>query len=304
VNHIQGVERAIEALASEQFGALSRAQLLDLGATRRTIEHRLALGAWLSLLPGVYRVASVPPTSEQAAMAATLWSTPDGLLSQQAAAKLWELDGEWGTRVHVLLPSSRSLRSPVVTVHHTTDLLPVDVATLGPIRLTSPLRTVIDLAAELDADALELAIESGLRRWMFSVGQLRWRAASLGGTGRRGSKTLRRLLERDDLGRTDSGWEVRTSQALERAGLPRPVRQHEIRVGGKVVAKPDLSYPEARVALEYDSDRWHTGVARRHADAERRNRLHALGWAVIEVTPASLRHPDDLVALVATALAA
>jgi hypothetical protein len=217
---------------------------------------------------------------------------------------VWELDGEWGTRVHVLVPRGRGLRSPKVTVHHTTDLITADVATLGPIRLISPLRTVIDLAAVLDRDALELAIESGLRRRLFTIGQLRWRADALLGTGRPGSANLRRLLERDDLGRTDSGWEVRTSQFLERAGLARPVRQHEVRVRGTVVARPDLSYPDARIALEYDSDRWHTGTAQRHADAERRNRLRALGWTVIEVTPPTLRRPDDLIALVATALAA
>jgi hypothetical protein len=222
-------------------------------------------------------------------------------VSLQAAAHLWDLDVTCGTRVHVLLPSLRRLPSSKVTVHHTNDLLPADIATLGPVRLTSPLRTVIDLAAGLDADARELAIESGLRRRLFSVGQLRWRSEPLLGTGRPGSTSLRRLLERDDLGRTDSGWEVRTSQALEHAGLPRPVRQHEVRVDGRAIAEPDLSYPEAWIAFEYDSDRWHTGVARRHADAERRNRLRALGWTVIEVTPASLRHPD---ALVATALAA
>jgi hypothetical protein len=304
VKHAQRVERAIEDLASRQFGVFSRAQLLELGATRRAIGYRLSVGAWVSLLPNVYRLASVAQSSEQAATAATLWSAPDGLVALRAAARLWELDGQWGTRVHVLLPSSRSLRSPLVTVHHTTDLLPADIGALGAIRLTSPLRTVIDLAAVVDADALELAIESGLRRRLFSVGQLRWRAEALLGTGRPGSANLRRLLERDDLGRTDSGWEVRTSQVLERAGLARPVRQHEVCVHGQVLARPDLSYPDALIAFEYDSDRWHTGVARRHADAERRNRLRALGWTVIEVTPAALRHPDELVVLVATALAA
>jgi hypothetical protein len=304
VNPAQRADRQLEALAAAQFGAFSRRQARDLGASPAMIEHRLGTGAWLLVLPGVFRLASAPHSSRQSATAVTLWSAPDGLVALTAAAKLWELDGDWGSRVHVLLRKGRGLRSSKVTLHHTTNLLPADIGALGPIRLTSPLRTVIDLARVLDTDALELAIESGLRRSLFSVGQLRWRAEALVGTGRPGSKTLRRLLERDDLGKTDSGWEVRTSQVLERAGLARPVRQHEVRLQGRFVAKPDLSYPQARIALEYDSDRWHTGVAQRHADAARRNRLRALGWTVIEVTPATLRHPDDLVALVATALAA
>jgi very-short-patch-repair endonuclease len=298
------VIRAIERLAAEQHGVFGRAQALELGATRHIIAGSVASGAWPRVLPSVHRVDAVPVSSEQAAMAAVLWSAPDGLVSHQAAARLWQMDGEWGTRVHVLLPSSRSLRSPLVTLHHTTELIPADIGALGPIRLTSPLRTAIDLAGELDEDDLELAVESGLRRRLFSLGQLRWRADALLGTGRTGSSRLRRLLERRDLGRTESGWELRTSQVLERAGLGRPVRQHEVRVRGRLAARVDLAYPDARIALEYDSDRWHSGVARRHADAERRNRLRALGWTVIEVTPSSLRHTDALVALVATALAA
>jgi hypothetical protein len=56
--------------------------------------------------------------------------------------------------------------------------------------------------------------------------------------------------------------------------------------------------------IEYDSDAWHTGVTRRHRDADRRNRLRALGWTVVEVTPATLRDPGSFVALVRSLLAA
>jgi very-short-patch-repair endonuclease len=268
------------------------------------IERRLASGAWLPSLRGVYRLAAVPSSKRQRAVAGALWSAPDGLVSFLTAAEVWGLDVVAVPDVHVSVASERRLRSEKVVVHRTQAFIPADVCRYGPIPLTSPLRTVIDLAAVLDADALELAIESGLRRRLYSVGQLRRRADALLGTGRPGSAKLRLLLEHRDLGRTESGWEVRTSQVLERAGFGRPVRQHEVRVRGRSIAKPDLSDPDAKLALEYDSDRWHTGTDQRHADAERRNRLRALGWTVIEVTPAALRRPADLVALVSAALAA
>ena len=56
--------------------------------------------------------------------------------------------------------------------------------------------------------------------------------------------------------------------------------------------------------LEYDSDQWHSGTARRHRDAARRNQLKSLGWTVVEVTPATLRSPTKLVSLVSLVLAA
>jgi predicted transcriptional regulator of viral defense system len=145
VNPAQQADRQLDALAAEQSGVFSRRQARDLGASKAMIEHRLGTGAWSLVLPGVFRLASAPPSSRQAATAATLWSAPDGLVAVTSAANLWELDGEWGTRVHVLVERGRGLRSSKVTVHHTTDLLPADVATLGPIRLTSPLRTVIEV---------------------------------------------------------------------------------------------------------------------------------------------------------------
>ena len=124
------------------------------------------------------------------------------------------------------------------------------------------------------------------------------------GTGRRGSSELRTLLDRHDLGRTDSAWEVRTAPVLERAGLGAPVRQHPIYDDGREIARADLAYPDAKLVIEYDSDQWHSGTARRHDDAARRNQLRSLGWTVVEVTPATLREPARFLTTVETVLAA
>ncbi len=124
------------------------------------------------------------------------------------------------------------------------------------------------------------------------------------GTGRPGSTALRQLLESHDLGETESSWEVRTAQVLEGAGLGRPARQRHIRANGKTIARADLAYPEARLVIEYDSDRWHHGVTRRHDDAARRNALRTHGWTVLEVTSAQLRRPAQLVEQIRLLLAA
>jgi very-short-patch-repair endonuclease len=298
------VARAIEALATQQFGGFSRDQALALGATRHTIERQVEVGAWPTALPRVHRVAAVPRSAQQDAMVAALWSAPDGLVSHATAGQLWGFDDVATTEVHITVPRSRHLRSSEVVVHRVSDLLPADVGRRVPIPMTSPLRTATDLAAVLDVDALEIAIESALRRRLFSVGQLRWRADALMGTGRPGSSALRSLLERHQLGATDSGWEVRTAQLLEAAGFGAPVRQHAISSDGVLIARADLAYPDMKLVIEYDSDQWHDGTARRHRDAARRNRLRSLGWTVIEVTPAQLRAPKRLLSDVALILAA
>jgi hypothetical protein len=304
MNHVRGGQRPFEELVTEQFGVVARQQALASGLTRRQVECRLAGGDWILVLPGVYRVAVVPPSLRQRAMVAALWSAPDGLVSHATAAALWGLEDVDARGVHVTVPAPRRLKSRLVVVHRTNDLLPADIARLGPIPITSPLRTAIDLAAVLEPDQLEIAIESGLRRRLFSPGQLRWRAGALLGSGRRGSSTLRALLDQRGLGRSDSTPEVELAQLLERAGFGRPERQYEVRANGRRVARADLAYPATRIAIEYDSDQWHAGVARRHRDAARRNRLRALGWTVIEVTPDQLRYPELLFRTLRAVLAA
>ena len=88
MDHRHGVERAIEALASRQFGVFSRDQATAERVTRRMFDGRMAQARWELVLPRVYRVASVPKSYRQRAMAAVLWAAPDGLVSHETAARL------------------------------------------------------------------------------------------------------------------------------------------------------------------------------------------------------------------------
>lgn len=101
-----------------------------------------------------------------------------------------------------------------------------------------------------------------------------------------------------------AGGKLRVARILTHAGLPEPQRQIRFvtAAGERFV---DLGYPGDRiVALEYDSDRWHSSVRQRHADAERRNGIRVGGGLVVEITPALVRRPAALVATVRSALAA
>jgi hypothetical protein len=198
------------------------------------------------------------------------------------------------------VPRSSRLRSPRFRIHRS-ELLPADVAMIGPIRVTSALRTLVDLAAVVDERVLEIAIEDAVRRGLVSVERLRWRAALRSGKGYAGSQKLAALLARDQLGRTDSGWEVRVAHVLTDAGYPEPVRQLGVETSLGLL-HVDLGYPGPTVvAFEYDSDRFHSGRSQRHRDVERRNALRTAGCLVVEVTAALVRDPDRLVALTADA---
>ncbi|TDC98351.1 DUF559 domain-containing protein [Saccharopolyspora terrae] len=81
-----------------------------------------------------------------------------------------------------------------------------------------------------------------------------------------------------------------------------PVPQLEVFDGDRFVARLDLAFEEAKVAVECDGG-WHADPTQAKHDRVRRDRLRALGWTVIVVTNDRLRdHLDEVMAEVAAAL--
>ena len=262
----------LEAFAATRYGVFALDDGTDHAVSARMIATRVASGRWTRVLPGVFRVTAVPITFRQRALAATLWSRGHG--SHFTGARLWALHRTTTRALQVIVPGGRHPRHPDVVVHRAENLLPADLTSIHGIAVTSALRTVLDLAALLDPLALELVIEDALRRQLFTLGQLRWRADEYCGMGVAGSTLLRELLDHH-LGDTDSGWELRVARILTDAGFPEPKRQVRVTTtdGPKHL---DLGYDGLLpIAIEYDSDQWHFGVRRRSPRRGAPQRLEA-----------------------------
>lgn len=65
------------------------------------------------------------------------------------------------------------------------------------------------------------------------------------------------------------------------------------RTFGRRCLRADMLWRDERVAIEYDSDQWHTGEARIAYDSRRRNLLKSLGYDVITVTNREIKQPAD-----------
>jgi hypothetical protein len=261
-----------------------------------SINRWLKRGFLIGIHRGVYRIAAVPPSYHQVVWAAC--SRTRAAASHRCAMKLWDLDGYRGRIVEVTRVGPNH-RYPKGIIVHTTDQLPEpDLQTIGPLRVTSPTRTLIDLGAVLPPARVEEALESALRQGLTTIEQLRDRLEALGGPGRRGSGVLRRLIDTRQRGQkpTGSTFEVRMVRLLAQKGLPIPVRQFEIFDDRTFVARPDLCYPELKIAIEAQSVEWH--LLRRDAwlrDMDRLNRLQALGWIVIQVSWNDLANGGDAI---------
>ena len=268
-------------IAARQHAVFLRAQALGVGMTDEMIDHRVAAGRWIRICPGLYRLAGTPVTWKQRALAACLVAGPGAVVSHRSAAVLWGISGFRAGPLEITVPVGRSSRNGLARVHRSSK---VERTRRDGVPVSQPARTVVDLASVVTGTALEEAVDDVLCRRLVSLGDLVRRADEPG--PRRGSRALRTVLEAwndDDL--PAGVVEMRLVRQLLAAGLPDPVRQHEIRSGAELVARVDLAYPHERVAIELDGFRWHAGRGPFRSDRIRGNRIEAAGWRLLRAAP-------------------
>ena len=181
-------------VAVEQHGVFTRAQATASGFSAAQIERRVRAEVWERLLPGVYRHAATPASNALSHWAAVLWAGPDCALSHTSAAAIWRIPSAVLGRPELIVPKARAPRVRDVLVHRVTRIDDDDVLRVGRLPVTSPVRTIIDLAGVLEAGDLELALASARSRRLVTIRAVRGRLDEIGTVGRPGAARLRTLL--------------------------------------------------------------------------------------------------------------
>lgn len=291
-------QEQLNRLTRRQHGLVTAQQAVQLGVGNRQVEDRVRRRHWLALRPGVYAVAGMPPTREQALLAVAL--AVDGVVavSHRSAAAMWGMKGvEEPEVVHVVTDLGRWARLHGVMGHRSGALFQEDLTRFRGIPVTSRARTVVDLSGELSLAQLGRVLDDALRHGL-SLDAVRRCAGRLGpAPGRRMSLVHTLLAERlpgYDPG--DSDLETRVLRLLVTAGQPVPRQQLTVGVG-KRKFRLDLAYPDVRVGIELDGWAAHGGFTAFHQDRERDALLASAGWVV---THFSARTSDsEIVAAVA-----
>ena len=277
------VEADVAATAEQQYGVIERAQAKSLGMTDAQIEHRVKQGRMLRVFPGVYRYAGTPRTGRQRALAACLWLGEDARTSHLTAATLLRLDGCRTRDLHVTVPRSVRRRSKSGNVHiHRALVLPTaDRTYVDGIPCTSATRTIVDCAALLDDEALEVAFESARRMGLTSPRSLAQRAGVLCGSGKPGSRAIRALLTHQRAGEPALQYrlEVKTARLLRSSRLPAPTRQFPL---GRF--RIDFAFAPQRVGVECEGFEFHGHRLQWKRDRRRTAWIEAQGWRLVFVT--------------------
>ncbi|MGH2812820.1 MAG: type IV toxin-antitoxin system AbiEi family antitoxin domain-containing protein [Actinomycetota bacterium] len=285
----RSADRKVAQLAAKQIGVFSLAQLEALGAGEGMIRHRLRSGRWERVFRGVFRITgSHQPGSrhewEQLLMAACL-AVEGAVLSHRAAGRTWGFVEE-SQVVEITVPRGRRVRIAGIVAHESLDLGRSDRTRIGPIPITTPARTLLDLGSVLPADDLEEALHIAVSRGLVDLRRLERKLMELAGPGRRGAGSLRKLLKVCAVGGTPASvLETRFLRLTSGARLPTPDCQYRIHdPRGTLVAIVDFAYPGARLAIEVDSFRYHGSRKDWNRDLARRNALTRLGWTMVHVT--------------------
>jgi hypothetical protein len=259
---------------------LSLDELRDCGLSRDAVAVRVARGWLHPLHRGVYAVGHANPPLEGHFLAAVKACGSGAVLSHFAAAAVLGLV-EWdGRDPEVTVVGTATRVHSGIRVHRTAGLDRLDVARHRRLAVTSPARTLVDLAGILGYRPLRRAVRQAQALRHVDVGKLAETLARLG--PRRGVRKLRRILATGPAP-TRSVLEDVVLDLMLGGGLEHPDVNTPLVLRGRRVI-PDFRWPRQRLVVEADSAAWHDDKVSREDDADRQALLEAHGERVIRVT--------------------
>jgi very-short-patch-repair endonuclease len=269
---VDSCDRLIARTAGGQRGVVTWRQLVGMEIRRSGIARRVQAGRLHRVFRGVYLVGHPVPAPLALELAALFAVGPGAVLSHLTAAWLHALLPRPDI-VHVTHATRRCRRQPGLHPHFT-KLEAAEITTKHGLRLTTPARTLHDLASFLAPATLERATNEAEVRNLVPR--------------RPGATPTRSVAER------------RLLALLRRAGLP-PTATNT-RVASYEV---DVLYGPQRLVVEFDSFAFHGTRQALERDRRKDLALRAAGYDVIRVTWAQLtEQPEAIAVAIATRLQA
>jgi very-short-patch-repair endonuclease len=274
----------VAAVAERQRGVIVSPQLRDAGISPKA-ERKLAADGYLRIIrPGGYAMAGSPSSRWESAIAAALLCGPCAVLSHTTAAAIHRMPEllpdvlpEISVPVHV------NPRLPGARIHRVAYLPADDIVARRGVGVTTPCRTLVDLAPRMDRGLMARVIDEGSIARLWTMDDLVACANRLAGQGRPGSRALRAVLSsRVNDSAAESLLELRIIRVLK--PFEPFETQFQVLLDGEVFIL-DVAWPWWRVALEVDGW-WSRRQSRQKLDDDdhKTNVLLAHGWRILRVT--------------------
>ncbi|MBA2610296.1 MAG: DUF559 domain-containing protein [Actinobacteria bacterium] len=249
-------------------------EALAKGITYRALDWSVRAGRRVRVCHGVYAEGPEPPTLLEKSIGGAL--ATGGAVSGNAAGLLLGYDSVRILRPEFTVPTTASNSRERAGRR---DLSDDEVVLVHDVRVTSGLRTLLDLAADLDPLRWEQALESALFRRLATINAIEAALPAMSQSRTKGVRLIRDVLalRPPNAPPTESLLETLMVQLARRVGAPVPTRQVEVYDEyGVFVARVDLAWPALGVFLELDGQQ-HAGQPVYDANRETRV-VAATGW--------------------------
>lgn len=283
------VDAAIAAIAARQHGVVGRAQLRAVPLSNQAIAKRVVAGRLHPVFTDVFAVG-VPAVRTEALRIAALISTAPSFISHRDAGEHYGVLEPIPGPVHVTVAHGRRLGRDGIVIHRTRSLPMAERRSFGPLRVTSPARTLVDLAGVLTERQLTRAFDESQRLGLAERPEI---LAACGRAGpRRGTGILAALAREPALpvARARNGGEAEFPRFCREHGLPVPAVNVPL-LGYEV----DYLWSEHGLVAELDGEH-HDSPRGRRSDVARDARLLAAGHPVLRLRRREMRTNGHLLA--------
>ena len=173
--------RRLYEIAQSQQGFFTTKQAKRAGFAEKTHAYHVKVGNWIREHRGIYRMADFPTAERPDLMLWYLWSqnrqeVPEGTYSHDTALSLHELSDIMPSKLHMTVPKHfrRNSLIPEVLILHRADLNESDIEQMQAVRVTRPLRTVLDLLQtdHVDRSLIRQTIDEAMRRGLITGKQI------------------------------------------------------------------------------------------------------------------------------------
>jgi very-short-patch-repair endonuclease len=269
-------------MALDPTQPFTRAQALAAGIT----DHQLASPRYHRLHTSIYVEARVDLTPVIRARAALVAFGSTAFASHTTAARLWGLPLPTAAGEHVTVAAKIDRRKRAgVSCHHLPAGRQARLLEVDGVRVSAPEQVFVELASSLGLVDLVIVGDQMVRTGLVGLAQLRKHVAGWTGPGRAQARAAVAFVRE----RVDSPMETRLRLLIVLAGLPEPlVNITYSEDHGLTRRKYDLSWPEARLIVEYDGRHHVERVDQWESDLTRREAIDDSGWRILVVVASGI----------------
>ncbi len=265
-------------------GVITTAEAQALGFSRTTLSRWAQTGALTRVQRGVFALPGLNLSEEEVLEDACRRLI--AVVSHHSAARLHLFDGVPRAAPCVTVPHRLTHRFPGVYVHQSTDITDDELVSIRGLPVTSPERTIIDLAAIVGDGRMDWILDRPLSSGTVDLARLSDLFSTLGRRGKPGTTRVRRMLEKRDASYTppDTVLEQRLLGIIEGDGLPKPELQFRPSWLVPTQGRVDFAYPDQQLVVEGDSRKWHLLMESFQIDRHRDNQAQLAGWRILRFT--------------------